>query len=238
MTMVRVQKSRAGANAWRADAGRESSIGDIQARIVELRSLPREKLADAAFMLSMNARSQRELIREAIEKRAAVELDFDPPAKGDLATYLADDVVSTLRDHVSELPTLMDLLVQRAPDVRFTVHREEAVSLLAAIVREQRLEGVLEGLRLAGLLNEPAKHRHGGFCSEVDLREATDGREWRGRFEDNPCRWNVYRQQGRRISRRLLARSKPLEIRGAVPCRPFIADAELPCTLHGSPERV
>ncbi|MBM7487674.1 hypothetical protein JOE52_006656 [Bradyrhizobium canariense] len=99
--MVRVQKSRAGANAWRADAGRESSIADIQARIVEVRSLPREKLADAAFMLSMNARSQRELIREAIEKRAAVELDFDPPAKGDLATYLANDVVSTLRDHVS-----------------------------------------------------------------------------------------------------------------------------------------
>ncbi|MCS3764806.1 MULTISPECIES: hypothetical protein [Bradyrhizobium] len=171
MMMVRVQKSRAGANAWRADAGRESSIADIQARIVELRSLRREKLADAAFMLSMNARSQRELIREAIEKRAAVELDFDPPAKGDLATYLANDVVSTLRDHVSELPTLMDLLVQRAPDVGFTVHREEAVSLLAAIVREQRLEGVLEGLRLAGLLNEPAKHRHGGFCSEVDLGE-------------------------------------------------------------------
>lgn len=121
-------------------------MGDIQARIAELRSLPREKLADAVFMLSMNARRQGELIRHAIEKRAEVDLDFDPPPNADFATYLANDVVSTLRHHVADLPTLLDLLVERAPDVCFTVDREEAVSLLAAIVREHRLEGVLEGL--------------------------------------------------------------------------------------------
>ncbi|WP_247547994.1 hypothetical protein [Bradyrhizobium sp. 177] len=120
-------------------------MGDIQARIAELRSLPREELADAVFMLSMNAR-QGELIRHAIEKRAEVDLDFDPPPNADFATYLANDVVSTLRHHVADLPTLLDLLVERAPDVCFTVDREEAVSLLAAIIREHRLEGVLEGL--------------------------------------------------------------------------------------------
>ncbi|TYO61976.1 hypothetical protein FXV83_35275 [Bradyrhizobium hipponense] len=173
--MVRVQKSRAAANARRAEARRESSVDDIQARIAELRSLPREKLADAVFMLSMNARRQRELIRQAIEKRAEVDLDFDPPAKADLASYLANDVVSTLRHHVADLPTLLDLLVQRAPHVCFTVHREEAVSLLAAIIREHRLEGVLEGLRLAGLLNEAAKDRHAGIGSEADLRGAAEG---------------------------------------------------------------
>lgn len=173
--MVRVQKSKAAANARRAQARRESSVDDIQARIAELRSLPREKLADAVFMLSINARRQGELIRQAIEKRAEVALDFDPPPKADLATYLASDVVSTLRHHVADLPTLLDVLVQRAPDVRFAVHREEAVSLLAAIVRVQRLEGVLEGLRLAGLLNEPAKDRHAGIRSEADLRGAAGG---------------------------------------------------------------
>lgn len=143
--MVGLRKSRAAANARRAEPRRESSVGDIQARIAELRSLPREELADAVFMLSMNAR-QGELIRHAIEKRAEVDLDFDPPPNADFATYLANDVVSTLRHHVADLPTLLDLLVERAPDVCFTVDREEAVSLLAAIIREHRLEGVLEGL--------------------------------------------------------------------------------------------
>ncbi|MET3910050.1 uncharacterized protein (UPF0128 family) [Bradyrhizobium sp. S3.3.6] len=173
--MIRVQKSRAAANARRAEVGRESSVGDIQACIAGLRSLPREELADAVFMLSMNARRQGELIRQAIEKRAEVDLDFDPPANADLATYLANDAVSTLRHHVVDLPDLLDFLVQQAPDVCFTVHREEAVLLLAAIIREQRLEGVLEGLRLAGLLNEPAKDRHAGIGSEADLRGAADG---------------------------------------------------------------
>ncbi|MCK1422669.1 hypothetical protein IVB15_11745 [Bradyrhizobium sp. 182] len=172
--MVRLQKSRAAANARRAEARRESLVGDIQARIAELRSLPREKLADAVFMLSMNARRQGELIRHAIEKRAEVDLDFEAPPNADLATYLANDVVSTLRHHVADFPTLLDLLVERAPDVCFTVDREEAVSLLAAIIREQRLEGVLEGLRLAGLLNQPAKDRHAWIGSEADLRGAAE----------------------------------------------------------------
>lgn len=102
--MVRLQKSRAAANARRAEARHESSVGDIQARIAELRSLPREKLADAVFMLSMNARRQGELIRHAIEKRAEVDLDFEAPPNVDLATYLANDVVSTLRHHTSTEP--------------------------------------------------------------------------------------------------------------------------------------
>lgn len=34
-------------------------------------------------MLSMNARRQGELIRHAIEKRAEVDLDFDPPPNAD-----------------------------------------------------------------------------------------------------------------------------------------------------------
>jgi hypothetical protein len=39
--------------------------------------------------------------------------------------------------------------------------------MVAAMIREQRLEGILEGLRLAGLLNEPRKRnrnrQEGGF---------------------------------------------------------------------------
>ncbi|MGY4364211.1 hypothetical protein ACVW1A_000276 [Bradyrhizobium sp. LB1.3] len=40
-------------------------------------------------MLSRNARRQSELMRHAIEKRAKVELEFDPPPNADLATYPA-----------------------------------------------------------------------------------------------------------------------------------------------------
>jgi hypothetical protein len=102
------------------------------------------------------------LIRQAIKERAQAEFAFDPSPDADLATYLAEDAVSTLRHHDADLPTLLDVLVQRSPDVRFTVEQEEAISMIAAVIREQRLEGILEGLRLAGLLNEPSKDRHAG----------------------------------------------------------------------------
>lgn len=121
--MVRVQKSKAATNARRAQARRESSVDDIQARIAELRSLPREKLADAVFMLSINARRQGELKRQAIEKRAEVALDFDPPPKADLATYLASDVVSTLRHHVADLPCLTSWFSERLTFVSPSIGR-------------------------------------------------------------------------------------------------------------------
>jgi hypothetical protein len=56
-------------------------------------------------------------------------------------------------------------LFERLPEVRFTVHQQEAVSMLAAMIREQRIEGVLEGLRLAGLLNESSRDRHAGMST-------------------------------------------------------------------------
>jgi hypothetical protein len=165
--MFREQKSGSRAHAQRRSASKQGSREDIQARIAGLRSVPRENLADAVFMLSMEAKQQSGLLRQAIKRRAQAEFEFDASPDGDLATWLAEDAVSTLRHHAASHPGLLDLLVQRSPDVRFTVNRDEAVSLLAAMVREQRLEGILEGLRLAGLLNEPSKGRHAGF-GELD----------------------------------------------------------------------
>ncbi|GLR85221.1 hypothetical protein GCM10007857_19310 [Bradyrhizobium iriomotense] len=127
--------------------------------------MPREKLVDTVFMLSMVAKQQAGLIRRSINERAQSDFEFDPPPSGDLAAYLAEDTVSTLRHHVADVPTLLDLLSERSPAVHFTVHQRDAVSMLAALIREQRLEGILEGLRLAGLLNESSKDRHAGFSS-------------------------------------------------------------------------
>jgi hypothetical protein len=143
---------------------RETSPGgDIQKRIAGLRSLRREQLADAVFMLAMDAKRQSALLREAIDHRAVVELGSSSAGDGDLATYLAGEVASTLRHHTASAPTFLDALLQHSRDVRFTVDQAEAVALLAATLREQRIEGILEGLRLAGVLNEPHKDRHAGF---------------------------------------------------------------------------
>ena len=163
--MFQRQKSGARAGSLRENVDNETSAKDLQARIAQLRGLPREKLADAVFMLSMEAKQQSSLIRQAIKERTQAELDFEPSPDADLATYLATEAVPSLRHHDADLPTLLDVLVQRSPEARFTIQQEEAVLMLAAMFREQRLEGILEGLRLAGILNEPSKDRHAGGYS-------------------------------------------------------------------------
>ena len=143
----------------------KSSRGDVQGSIAELRSVPREKLADAVFLLSMAAKQQSNQIRRSINERVGGEFEFEPPPRGDLADFLAAEAVSVLRHHEAGVPGLVDLLVQRSPDVGFTVDQRDAASMLASTMREQRLEGILEGLRLAGLLNESSKDRHAAFGS-------------------------------------------------------------------------
>lgn len=160
--MVREQKRESRAKARRPHDGQENSE-NLQARIAALRTLPREQLADAVFMLSMEARRQSEVIRHAVRQRAEVEIETVTPSDNDLGTYLASEAVSTLRHHTASVPTLLDALVQRPRGNRFTVRHQEAVALLAAMVWEQRLEGILEGLRLAGVLNEASRDRHAGF---------------------------------------------------------------------------
>ena len=156
-----IQKQDSG-TSLRRNARDESSSQDLQARIAQLRALPRDKLADAVFMLWVEAKQQSSLTRQAIKERAPVEPDLDPSPDADLATRLAADALASLRHHDADLPTLLDVLLQRSPEVRFAVRQEEAVAMLAATFREHRLEGILEGLRLTGILNEPAKDRHAG----------------------------------------------------------------------------
>lgn len=151
------------AGQTRASYGLDAAAGgNIQDRIAKLRSVPREGLADAVFMLAMSAREQFEQIRRAIRERAQVIFDCDPQPHRDLSTYLAEDAVSTLRHQAGTMPKCINVFRGLTPNVRFTVQQEEAVSLLAAMIREQRLEGILEGLRLAGVLNESPKGRHSG----------------------------------------------------------------------------
>ncbi|MCS3894119.1 hypothetical protein M2171_003252 [Bradyrhizobium japonicum USDA 38] len=112
MTMVREQKSGAGTNAQRSH-GSQVGSGDLQARIAALRSLPREKLADAVFMLWMETQRQSKLIRRAATERVEGDTGPEPIPNADLATYLADEAVSSLRHHEVDIPSLADVLIQR-----------------------------------------------------------------------------------------------------------------------------
>jgi hypothetical protein len=134
---------------------------EIYAHMAELKSVPRENLPDAAFMLFMAAKQQSELIRRSIKERGDYDFDFDTLTDGDLATYLAEDAAYALRNHVTEPQTFLEAMSEQLPDVHFTIQQQDAVSMMAAMIRVQRLEGILEGLRLAGLLNEAPKGRHG-----------------------------------------------------------------------------
>jgi hypothetical protein len=130
---------------------------EIYARMAELKNVPRENLPDAVFMLSMAAKHQSEQIRQSIKDRTRYDFDFDTLTDGDLATYLAEDAEYALRDHVTTPPTFFEAMSEQLPDVHFTIQQQDAVSMMAAMIREQRLEGILQGLRLAGLLNEAPK---------------------------------------------------------------------------------
>ncbi|SDS31868.1 hypothetical protein SAMN05444158_1685 [Bradyrhizobium canariense] len=132
---------------------------ELYARMAELKNVARETLPDAVFMLSMAAKRQSERIRQSIKDRTRYDFDFGALPDGDLATYLAEDAGYALRDHVTTPQTLLEAMSEQLPDVHFTIQQHDAVSMIAAMIREQRLEGVLEGLRLAGLLNEVPKRR-------------------------------------------------------------------------------
>jgi hypothetical protein len=124
-----------------------------------LKKVPSENLAEAVFVLLMAAKHQSELIRQSIKDHAGYHYDFEMFRGGDLATYLAEDAAYALRDHVTNTQTFFEVVSEQLPDVRFTIQQQDAVSMVAAMIREQRLEGILEGLRLAGWLNEAPKRR-------------------------------------------------------------------------------
>src|ERR1700693_1901757 len=64
---------------------------------------------------------------------------------------LAEDAGYALRDHVTQPQSFFEAVSEQLPDVHFTIQQQYAFSVMAAMIREQRLEGLLEGLRLAGL---------------------------------------------------------------------------------------
>ena len=139
---------------------------DIYARIAELKNVAREDMAHEVFMLYREAKHQSQLIRQSIKDHAQYDFDFGGKSGGDLATYRAEDAAYALRDHVTHPQTFFQAMSEQLPEVHFTIQQQDAVSMVAAMIREQRLEGILEGLRLAGVLNERRKRHRGPQMDE------------------------------------------------------------------------
>jgi hypothetical protein len=156
----RPEKAPRGAGAHDAERRfqrNERAGKDIYDRIADLKNVPPDNLPDAVFMLFMEAKRQNELIRTSIKETAGYDFDRGGRVEGDLATYLAQEAVSALRDSETNPQTFLGVSSERS---QFTISSQDAVSLLSATIREQRLDGILEGLRLAGLLNKASKRRH------------------------------------------------------------------------------
>jgi hypothetical protein len=113
----------------------------------------------------MEARQQSELIRRSIEDRTRYDANFDA-VDGDHATYLARDATHALRDHVTNAQTLLEAISEQLPDVHFTIEELDAVSMIAATIREQRLDESWKACGWPGCLNEVPSRRRAGSGAE------------------------------------------------------------------------
>ena len=89
--------------------------------------------------------------------QSLLEADRSLQAGANIAACVMLGRALALRDHVTNPQTVFQAMSEQLPDVHFTIQQQDVVSMVAAMIREQRHEGILEGLRLAGALNEPSK---------------------------------------------------------------------------------
>ena len=137
----------------------ESDGADITKRIYELRQLDPVNRPQAVLGLLKDAKHQLALIRQSIADRT--HYDFGPygeeAREGDIATYLAEDITGVMRENVTNPQTFWQAMSDQLPEVHFTVDWYDATSMVAAVIREMHLAGVIEGLELAGALPNSTK---------------------------------------------------------------------------------
>jgi hypothetical protein len=125
---------------------------EILGRVSSLKAMGPDDLPAAVLVLYHDAKHQAEAIRQSIKERADHNFDSDGEPGADLATFLAATITEALRNVVSTPQKLRQATRDAVPDLDFAIHKLDAVSLVSATLREQRVEGVLEGLRIAGVL--------------------------------------------------------------------------------------
>jgi hypothetical protein len=124
----------------------------IYKRLDELhQSDDRTHIGEDVAKLLRYARSQTEAIRQSIIDKTDYDFTSGPTLEGDVATVLAEGVASIMRDHRCDPQTLWQAFSQAFPEVHFTVDWYNALSLVAAMFRQDQLAGIVEGLELAGV---------------------------------------------------------------------------------------
>jgi hypothetical protein len=131
----------------------EREGGEIYRRVAALKKMDRARVPHEVMLLFKDAKHQTALIRQSIADRTHIHFDSGDRG-GDLATFLADGIASIMRENVTNPQTVFQALSEQLPKVHFTVDWNDAVSLVSAMIREQRIDGILEGLEIAGLMED------------------------------------------------------------------------------------
>jgi hypothetical protein len=138
---------------------RKANGAAITKRIYELRQLDPFDRPQTVLGLLKDAKHQLALIRQSIADRS--HYDFGPYSEeapeADIATYLAEDITGVMRENTTNPQTFWQAMSEQFPEVYFTVDWYEATSMVAAMIREMHLAGVIEGLELAGALPDSTK---------------------------------------------------------------------------------
>jgi aromatic ring hydroxylase len=131
----------------------ERDGGEIYRRVAALKQMDRARVPHETVLLFKDAKHQTALIRQSIADRTHNHFDSGDQG-GDLATFLADGIASIMRENVTDPQTVFQALSEQLPKVQFTVDWNDAISLVSAMIREQRIDGILEGLEIAGLMED------------------------------------------------------------------------------------
>jgi len=131
----------------------EQPGADIYKRTVTLRKNPsRTAIAYNALTLLKEAQHLEALIRQSIKDRTHYDFDIgDPSEDGDLATRHGEDIVYAVRKHLANPQTIWQALSDQLPDVHFSIHEQDVISMISATIRIHFVAGIIEGLELAGV---------------------------------------------------------------------------------------
>lgn len=123
----------------------------INTRLSELHSLDRSRLQTEARILLLEAKRQTAKIIQSIADRTDYDFGGLSDAEGDLFTFYGDMIAGVMREHSIDPQTVWQALSERIPSAHFTVHLHDAVAMTAAILREERVAGIIEGLEISSM---------------------------------------------------------------------------------------
>ena len=136
--------------AYRSTQARGAAL---YGRLYDLEQLgDRARIGQEVMALLKQAQSQVNAICKSIHEKTKYEVDpGEPLDEGDSATALAEDIAGVMRDYTCNPQSMWQALSEALSNVQFTVDWYDAVSMVAAMLRQERITGIIESLELAGV---------------------------------------------------------------------------------------